>query len=218
MAIVQGIVPTITLRGIKMDEVYRRYMDGEFNDMSFELSETIPYNDNPKTFCAEFPFDDKEATTFSIRSKDNAVERIATTDCADPGKVKLCQYCMLHFEHEKVGIPVKVLKNISDGSTTYYWKGIFCGTSCADAKLRTFESASLLTRQSIYMNSRGYLIQMHDRMHPGVELTRSPEYDLLEEHGGSMSREKYFSKRTTFRPVPNVYYSQARTCFSVVTE
>ena len=217
MEFLQGIVPTFILRGVKADDLYQQYADGGFVDMEFRIVRRNATEEDSKNLVVDFPVGNKEADMFSIRDKNNEIERVITVD---PNKSNRCYNCHLDWPERDpiddfIPLPTRVIRNMSDGKLTFYGEGKYCCTGCADYQLRMFEGAPFRTRDPRFANSRGYLIKLH-KSYFGKDSVLRPvdDWSQLQEYGGPLTRKQFFNTQEHFTKTPNINIVTYRTTFS----
>lgn len=142
---------------------------------------------------------------------------------------KKCWWCHQSFSDNPLGCPIRLVQKVStqkyyshltkkemlvdspDDEEYYLTKGYFCQWGCV---LGYAESARHLPefRESVQLVHRMYHDDVmktggpgHDSGESLVKLKANPHFSMLEEYGGPLSLEQYYSTSDTYKPTGNHY-------------
>ena len=76
--------------------------------------------------------------------------------------------------------------------------GVYCSQSCMYRIFMLFKR-----RLPNYQHAKRYIEYLHELMNPGKPLQPAPDPDLLDTHGGSMTREEYDATLHSWQLSPN---------------
>jgi hypothetical protein len=129
----------------------------------------------------------------------------------------LCKWCRLHIDGSWVGIPVSHVKKGQE--EFFYTTGAYCCYSCAYAHLRCILSQYRASAHSSkYINSEQYLKYLFHQQHPGEELYASPDWNLLEDNGGPLSKQDFFAKSSKYVPLASMKIVPTKCAYWNISE
>ena len=128
-----------------------------------------------------------------------------------------CDYCKQDFKGRVYGYPVDCREvSYLDENDTYrihyvFWEeGEFCKRSHALGYLRKFEGRDYLNRRIVTNDSESYLKHLHKLECPNDVLECPPDFRLLKENGGSLTKEIFDDKRHSWKEIPRVILCPAK--------
>lgn len=205
MSVISKGQPSIILRKIDPVDIFKRYNDGEFNDIKFENTELIKIADNTLEFTTNrYQLNTNESDTSAMRDKNNSVCKIGFTNI-NRSEHNNCDYCRRTLRtcsrgNHPVSIPIHhyVLgdTDVYDGYSEY-------GTwECAYADLLNNIYMGLAKTSPMFMNSEIYMKYLYSIMHPNKTLKPAKDYHYLKINGGWMDDDEYDNEPSVFVSVP----------------
>ena len=202
MALVE---PRLFLRGIDGAKLFERYLQGEFskNQLIKLQNESKVVKINFKPSYGHTPLD----SIYEYKDSNNKVKLVITTDhqkfalISNGSSKKLCQWCRRPIRSTSLGIPIK-MEHI-DGKYIFYITGTFDTFECAYSRV-VDKNKGTHYRDPVYLNSEPMLKSLFEIIYPERTLLKLPEWDLLEENGGPLKEEKYFSQESRWVELPSI--------------
>jgi len=121
-----------------------------------------------------------------------------------------CQWCKsVMLIDNAIGIPVKHNKNI------FYTLGHHCCFGCAYARLRCILQQYRATAQGAkYLYSEQLIKYLHELMHPDKKLQPCPDWELLDDNGGPLTKDEFFSRSAdSFVPLTSITIVPEKTAY-----
>jgi hypothetical protein len=180
------VKPTFVLPGIKAEDVIRKYSKGYYQDLRLTKIK------NPNSRCRSSPplkcGVNLDEDVFTVRSKSGIRQVIVSTNC-DSGEITRCEWCRLLFDGEIVNLEVFYQPPGYGGKSAMWLDGNFCDDRCsyAFADSKDKNSSAINYRVSITNLKLKYSLKYPDR----PVLKKAPNYRLLKENGGPLSREQF---------------------------
>lgn len=191
--LITGIQSTFIIADIKFDEIYKKYCEGYYNNLTLDAIKSGRPKIVSKIKKKEFVSDDENKERYVI--SDNRGIKVSFINVMKPSTV--CQWCrrtMSNVEN-KVSIPVSIKQNAENdnSNTTFLGHGTYCTFECCYADLNKTYKHNVK-----FKNSSTYLNFIFERLHPDRKLKQAPDFVLHECNGGPLTDEEYHSDTHTY--------------------
>lgn len=189
--LITGVQPTFIISDIKFDEIYKRYCEGHYNNLTVESIKANRPKIVSKIKKKEFVSEDESKERYVI--SDNRGIKISFINVMKPSSV--CQWCRRSMSkvEEKLSIPISIKPSDDNTNTTFLGFGTYCTFECCYADLnRTYKHNIKFKDSSAYLNF------LFDRLHPNSNLKQAPDFVLHESNGGPLSDEEFHSNSHTY--------------------
>lgn len=194
------IEKTFLLRGINPDEIAKKYNDGYFKNCikkainnSF-LDSNIDCDNTKPIYYDSKSFNKCLIVTSNYEMFNNYKDGEGL-----PIKGK-CQWCLLQIIRPPIGIPIKCIKN--KDKYIFYVDGVYCSFPCCFSGLKRLLFYTFKNDKPLYKNSEQLLRLMYDLNYPGKKLFEAPDWQLLVENGGSLTKENFFDSNYSYCKIP----------------
>ena len=203
----KGKNPSFLLRGVQLESFVDELLSGKHKDV-----QEVPKSSVSSSLVSqvnEEATSDRSSERLSIAIGRYTVSIVTTEQRVVNAHLQgqkpkiICKWCRLNVDDEWVGIPVNYVKE--SGEEYFYTTGTYCCYSCAYAHLRRILSQyRSCSHGSKYINSEQFLKYLFHCQYPDKELFPSPEWDLLEDNGGPLNHEEFFSSSSKYIPIPSM--------------
>jgi len=229
------ILPTFLLRSVDPAKVIADYQNGKYQNLSMHNKvENQPTLNQRLPSISLLPDYDKSADSesYSYVDKSNVQRIVGTTNHRNYEIIKAntqlagalpfgngekCNWCRVELTQSPIGIPIKIqclkTKDASQGENKYYvfhCEGSYCSFECCYAGLKQLNQPIFVTRDSLHMESEQMLRFMYDIIYPNSKLQEAPDWRILKDNGGFLSREEFFSCNHTFHRLPSIILLPAK--------
>jgi len=199
--------PTIILRKIDPIDVYKRYQNGEFDNIEIDEKILKKSIDTATFTTTSYQMGSNNNNTSAMRDKSNIVCKIGFTNNFNiEGD---CDYCRRELrvcsrnEHP-VGIPVN--RSTIHENVIYDVVGVYGTWECAYADLMSQIYINGTKGNPIFMNSEVYMKFVFHLMYPTKTLKKAKDYKFLTRNRGWMDNDEYDTDSSTFVAIPfNVF-------------
>jgi len=192
--LINTVQPTFIISGISFDDIYKKYLDGHYNDMTLDGIKSNRPKIQSKFKKKEFVSDNENKEKYVVT--DNRGIKISFVNVTNP--TNICQWCRRTITEDKMSIPIQIHKTPDNTDTVFNGHGTYCTFECAYADLnRTYK------RNIIFRDSSTYLNFIFSRLHPSKVLKQAPDFVLHQCNGGPLTDEEFHSET-------NKYYNIGR--------
>lgn len=186
--LITGVQPTFIISDIKFDEIYKKYCEGYYNNLTLEGIKSGRPKIVSKIKKKEFVSEDENKERYVI--SDNRGIKVSFINVMKPSTI--CQWCRRSMDkvEQKVSIPMSIkYKSDEDNScTTFIGHGTYCTFECCYADLnRTYK------HNIKFKDSGTYLNFIYERLYPNKKLKQAPDFILHESNGGPLTDEEFHS-------------------------
>jgi hypothetical protein len=204
-----GMNPSFLLRGVDPEQVINELLRGDYKSTKEVPKSSV--SSSLVSHANEAATSDRSAERLAITIGRHKVYIVTTEQrvfyaqlgCTRTPPILLCKWCRLRINSSWVGIPINHVKK---GQEEYFYTtGTYCCYSCAYAHLRCILSQyRASSHSSKYINSEQYLKYLFHQQYPNKQLHASPDWNLLEDNGGPLSREDFFAQSSSYVPLPSM--------------
>jgi len=202
-------IPVLFLRGISMEDITRRYNEGEFFKLEKLPKSKVTIGNEINVLATKLPNDNGEPI-FSMRdlkgreityASSNSSAYMYYMDKQELPKGGVCQNCMQIFSHERVIFPQDYVIIKGQEKTKYFFWGdeIFHSFRCCYTKHEPYLGMSVEEKKRVEL-----LLFMYSLVYPGKPMVRCNDYRLLISNGGSLTPEQWEDENTSYIKTPNV--------------
>ncbi len=216
-----SIVPTFLLKGIDPMEILKSYINGEYLD---QMIPGIKAEVSDNSIIADRAVGNTpESETYEYIDQTNTRRRVITTNhknyaiVRDGGVIPLggiCMWCRRKFDHESIGVPVKMEK-LPNGIIVYHVVYTICSYECNYSMVKLKTQCPMIIRDALLMDSESMLLTMFHSAYPGKRLGESADWTLLECNGGPIPEREYFSEKHTYKKTPNLILLPSKFEFGI---
>lgn len=193
MTTLPTIVPTFLLRAVDPNAVLEAYLEGAYQQVTEPPGKVLAAKE---ISLAPSYGQSQKSEIYTYRNKSNNQTVVVTTnhdayEAVIDGKVyrpSRCLWCRGPIEEEPIGIPVKM--TISEG--IYYFhldRPHYCSFECCFAELCLDNKRCV--REPLYCDSEQMLRLFFREVVGEEQLTAAPDWWLLEDNGGPLSRQDW---------------------------
>lgn len=199
------------IRGVTLDDVKQRYKQGKYNrpiptkDRIIVEKESLLATNNPEKGIYA-------VGTKTMVNSNQAVHNIIIKK-EDQSKPVKCHSCMCHQSGYHIGFIIKYEEVFENNVLNRYFYTIrnFCSNSCCLFALRKMDSLSYGNRKISVGESEGWLKYLNFLQTGSYDIKITPDPLLLEENGGTLTREEWQSEKVEYRQVRNIFIRPSRT-------
>lgn len=199
------------IRGIALDDVKQRYKQGKYNrpipqkDRIMTEKESLLATNNPEKGIYAV------GTKTMVNSNQAAHNIIIKKE--DQSKPIKCHSCMCLHSGYHIGFIVKYEEVFENNvlNRYFYTIGNFCSNSCCLYALRKMDSLNYANRKITISESENWLRYLNFLQTGSYNIKITPDPLLLEENGGTLSREEWQSEKVEYRQVRNIFIRPSRT-------
>src|SRR5680860_610576 len=209
-----NINPTFLLRGIDPVDILQKYINGEYEKLDIPKEKALKVD---TVITADRTIgENSESEIYEYTDVTNNRHRVITTDHARYAiardghqldqikKPSICRYCRRTFEHEPVGIPVKMEYFRDIKFTIFHIEAIICTFECARTLVKWRTQFPPSRRDPLYRDSETLLLNMFDIIYPSEKLGEIGDWWLLECNNGPIKEKDFFSKTHIYRRTTNL--------------
>ena len=221
-------LPPFLLKSVNPKNVLADYIKGVYStDKTVKYSSSIILPDVGTTHKQDIPKSlgsDPNLCCVYIRKSPQAVYEVYTTNhdnfivsvsTAKPTKKykanvvhkkRMCIWCRRDLDSEDTyPIPIPVKMKLHENTRYFYGSDrIYCTDRCASAMLD--ELLQDKANSALYSESRTLLRHLHYLLTGEEKIVSSPHWSLLENNGGPMGAETYYSTQNKYRKNPNIIF------------
>ena len=192
---------TFLLRGIDKDDMAKKYNEGYFKNVTKKqvnklvtIGDDITYDNTKPIYYDSKSFDKCIIVSSNYEMFDNFEENSL------PIKGK-CHWCLIPITVPPIGIPVKCVKY--KDKYVFFVDGCYCSFPCCYSGVKSLTQFTYRNDKPLYKNSEQLLLFMFELNYPGKKLKEAPDWKLLIENGGSLTRDKFFDFDCLYHKIPN---------------
>lgn len=189
--LISSVQPTFIISDIKFDEIYKKYCEGHYNNLTLDKIKDGRPKIVSKIKKKEFVSEDVNKERYVIA--DNRGIKISFVNVMKSSTV--CQWCRRKIEdkEQKVSIPISIQRTEDNSNTTFNSHGTYCTFECCYADLNKTYKHNIKFR-----NSSTYLNFLFERLYPNQRLKQAPDFVLHECNGGPLTDEEFHSDTHTY--------------------
>ena len=209
--------PIFVLKGINPKTLQKNYFEGKYVDLQVPESRinisNVFYLNTPTFGCSP------EDSRYQFKGQNNVSMVILTTNTRDYAfykekklyecKLRRCPWCITDYESEPIRVPVQMETfKLKNGKTQLiFWDtGICCcsfGCAIAWAKRESILSPC-------YQRSPHLLSVLFQTMYPKQQLIETPPFNILDVHGGPLTKEDYTKYIYKYERTNNLVFLPAK--------
>ncbi len=221
-----NITPTFLLRGIDPSSILQAYLQGKYEDKPIPGSKVEAV---ANVIAADSVVgENSESEIYEYIDRTNTQRRIITSNHKKYAIVRdsnqfqsdippggICQWCRRVFNHEPVGIPVRMEYLSKENISIYHVEGVFCVYEELLMMIKLKTHCPMILQESLFKDSETMLRTMFDTVYPGEYLGDCSDWTLLECNGGPISEKDFFSKLHVYRRSPNIILQPLKVEYTV---
>lgn len=200
------------LKGINLADLIRRYKDGELqnitqlrgSNLTCQVIQLRKYGDNyhDPTFIAK---DGNDYNIISYTAGTKFYEFGSFLPAIPAGS--MCHNCPEITKKPSIGFILEIQHFEESGTINLICYKNFCSFECHLRKLITEQNKNQLATDYLLKDANKNLCWLFDKLYPGVKLKPSPEPELHEGYGGSMSSEEFHTTTHEYQITNNIFIS-----------
>ena len=209
------IMENLSLRRIEPITMLRRYLAGEFKNISIPSTNVTLST----TFVnlSQRVGNDQSSEIYRFSDKTNSGQLIITTNHeqythakeeTESDEILYCDWCRREIKPKSiVGIPLEMEVDRHTGKVIFHTDDAYDSFGCALAGLKRLYSCHYMYKDPLYMDAEQLLHCMYHKMHPdkiGTRIVEAKHWKLLRSNRGPLKDSEFDSDLAGYVQIPNI--------------
>ena len=214
----------VRMKNIKLQNIVKNYMEGKFSNVDeknlipirkSDIGGIIGKKHGISSKDDSYKYVDKNNNQITVQTSNHKNFQLFNESGGSIRKGGMCDYCKCKFQSFCIGFPVSFYeKTLINEDKTYVFyifniKGEFCNFECVRAHLEMIGNS-----QSLGIHLQGLLF-LYKLIHGNRILKAANDKYLLQENGGTLSRNEWLSLDSVYIPTHKIICAPIKTEFIV---